>query len=95
MGLKRPGRCVGKYSFSYLTKAQGQVRKNYVWWLRSKWGKPALGIYECPTCLEFHTTSKYSNMSNGERWHCLDFVCGVKFPRTGDLIKQRMELIAI
>lgn len=93
MGLVRPKRCIEKVCFSFLGKAQGQVRKNYMSWFRGRRGKPALGIYECPTCLEFHTTSKYSTMENNERWHCLDTVCGVKFPRTHDLIKLRMSLV--
>lgn len=90
MGLKRRGRCVGKRSFSFLEKAQGQVRKNYIAWIRNRVRKKVLGVYECPTCLDFHTTSRYSTMSNNERWHCLGMVCGVRFPHTKDLIEKRM-----
>jgi len=55
--MKRLGKCVGKKTFAFIEQAEAQVIRNFVY------GNKTLGIYECPTCLDFHTTSKYDNRS--------------------------------
>ena len=62
--MRRSGKCVGKKLFAYRTDAEAQVIKNFIF------KAPAFGIYECPTCLDFHTTSKYDNRSNELRSKC-------------------------
>lgn len=62
--MKRPGKCVGKKKFSYWDDAERQVIKNYIYGLKS------YGIYECPTCLDFHLTSKYDNRSPELKKYC-------------------------
>lgn len=61
---KRAGKCVGKKTFYYFDDAERQVIKNYVYNLKS------YGIYECPTCLDFHITSKYDNRSDELKKFC-------------------------
>lgn len=62
--MKRPGKCVGKKTFQYFDDAERQVIKNYIYGLKS------YGIYECPTCLDFHLTSKYDNRSDELKKFC-------------------------
>ena len=62
--MKRPGKCVGKKTFQYFDDAERQVIKNYIYRLKS------YGIYECPTCLDFHLTSKYDNRSDELKRFC-------------------------
>lgn len=78
-------RCFQKKTFTEYGKAQGQVRVNYMKWLCGETKQKVLGIYTCRHCLEFHTTHTQNNMLNIERWHCLDTVLRVKFPRTKEL----------
>lgn len=62
--MKRAGKCVGKKSFAYRHEAEAQVIRNFVF------GKKTYGIYECPTCLDFHTTSTRDNRSYSLRLMC-------------------------
>lgn len=68
--MKRHRRCVGKKSFAYLKQAKAQVIYNFVL------NRKTYGIYECPTCLDFHTTSTYDNRTKQLRDTC-------------DLVKKR------
>lgn len=49
--------CFEKLMFLTRDEAEAQIVKNY------KRGHKSLGVYECPYCLAFHTTSKYDNRS--------------------------------
>lgn len=62
--MKRSGKCVGKKTYATRSKALAVARK----WYLSK-GKIEMGIYECPTCLDFHLTTKYCNTRKyHKRW---------------------------
>jgi hypothetical protein len=54
--MKRAGKCVGKVAFKKYTHALNRAKHWY------KEGQIEYGIYECPTCLDFHLTSKYCNL---------------------------------
>jgi hypothetical protein len=56
--IKRAGKCVGKKSYAYSHYAIEVARIQYL-----KHGVE-LGFYECPTCLDFHLTSKYCNLKH-------------------------------
>jgi hypothetical protein len=61
--MKRAGKCAGKRKYAYKNLAVDVARWKYV-----NQGI-VLGVYECPTCLDFHLTSKYCNLKNKhERW---------------------------
>ena len=62
--MKRKGKCVGKKPFAYLKEAEAQVIRNYVF------NRKVYGIYECPTCLDFHTTHLYDNRTLVLRNEC-------------------------
>lgn len=89
--MKRNGKCVGKKSFAYYNQAEKEVMKNHLWWNFKKNKIVALGIYECPTCLYFHTTSKYDNRTQKQRWRCLQNTLKCTFPRTSTLLAQRYK----
>lgn len=55
--MKRKGKCVGKKTFAFKSAALQTAAYQY-----QTYGKE-LGVYECPTCLDFHLTSKYCNTS--------------------------------
>lgn len=59
--MKRVGKCVGKKAFRYRSMAMRSASK----WYKEKGIQ--LGIYECPTCLDFHLTSKYCNLKHKHR----------------------------
>lgn len=63
--MKRAGKCVGKKAFAFEVQAEAQIIRSFVY------GCNILGIYECPTCLDFHTTSKYDNRSNELKKQCI------------------------
>lgn len=56
--MKRKGKCVGKKSYKYKHVAINAAAQRY------KHHGQELGVYECPTCLDFHLTSKYCNLSH-------------------------------
>ena len=56
--MKRPGKCIGKVPFSDKRLAIASAEKHYR--LHGK----KYGVYECPSCLEFHLTSKYCNLTH-------------------------------
>jgi hypothetical protein len=62
--MKRPGKCIGKKAFSNRLDAEAQVIRNYVF------NRKVYGIYECPTCLDFHTTHLYDNRTSALRNEC-------------------------
>jgi hypothetical protein len=62
--MKRTGKCVGKQTFSHRREAEAKIIHNFAT------GRKAFGIYECPTCLDFHLTSKYDNRSDKLKKKC-------------------------
>ena len=64
VNMKRAGKCVNKVAFR---------RYDYALTRAKHWYKKAnieYGIYECPTCLDFHITSKYCNLQEHHlRWN--------------------------
>jgi hypothetical protein len=63
--MKRAGKkCVEKKPFNNRLKVEAQVIKNFIY------NKKSYGIYKCPTCLDFHTTSKYDNRSKILKHKC-------------------------
>jgi hypothetical protein len=58
LSMKRKGKCIGKVPFSYKTDAIHKAKVIY------KQHGVTLGVYECPTCLEFHLTTKYCNLKH-------------------------------
>jgi len=54
--MKRAGKCVGKRKYPYKDTAIEMAHWKYI-----NQGV-ILGVYECPTCLDFHLTSKYCNL---------------------------------
>ena len=56
--MKRKGKCVGKKKFAYKSEAIQKAKNIYFN------NGIELGIYECPTCLDFHLTSKYCNIKH-------------------------------
>ena len=56
--MKRKGKCVNKKSYSHRNVALNVAAT----WFKKDGSK--LGIYECPTCLDFHLTSKYCNLEH-------------------------------
>lgn len=51
-------KCIGKAAFSHKEKAIRSAKKWYI-----KKGLE-MGYYECPKCLDYHLTSKWSNLSH-------------------------------
>ena len=62
--MKHNGKCIGKKSFRHKNAAEALVIRNFIC------GNEALGIYECPTCLDFHTTSAHDNRSPELKKEC-------------------------
>ena len=61
--MKRKGKCTGKRKYPFRDTAIDMARWKFV-----NHGIE-LGVYECPTCLDFHLTSKYCNLkSNHREW---------------------------
>jgi hypothetical protein len=61
--MKRPGKCVGKRKYAHYSTACQMAK----WKLLNE--HIELGVYECPTCLDFHLTSKYCNLKHlHKRW---------------------------
>ena len=61
--MKRPGKCVGKRKYAHYSTACQTARHKFLN------EHIALGVYECPTCLDFHLTSKYCNLTHlHKRW---------------------------
>lgn len=56
--MKRFGRCIGKKAFKYRISAIEHAKRYYL----TKGIK--LGVYECPTCLDYHTTTKHVNLAH-------------------------------
>lgn len=54
--MKRAGKCVNKKAYPYTYLAIEVAKQQYI-----NHGA-VLGYYECPTCLDFHLTSKYCNL---------------------------------
>ena len=54
--MRRVGKCIGKQVFSNKESALQVCYKRFVA------TNQVLGVYECPTCLDFHLTSKYCNI---------------------------------
>ena len=59
--MKRKGKCVGKRSFAYKSYALKVASNQY------KYYGTKVGVYECPTCLDFHLTTKYCNTQKYHR----------------------------
>jgi hypothetical protein len=62
--MKRRGKCAGKIPYAYRQFAEAQVIKNFLY------KRKTLGIYECPTCLDFHLTHLYDNRSPQLKQKC-------------------------
>ena len=56
--MKRKSKCVNKKSYRHRNVALNVAAT----WFKKDGSK--LGIYECPTCLDFHLTSKYCNLEH-------------------------------
>lgn len=56
--MKRVGKCVNKKAYPYIYLAIEVAKERYI-----SHGNE-LGYYECPTCLDFHLTSKYCNLKH-------------------------------
>lgn len=50
--MKRKNKCANKKAFNTIDKCNKAIRRSYVQ------GNVMLRYYECPTCLDFHLTSK-------------------------------------
>ena len=57
--------CTTKLTFTTLDKVFNRILYNY------KHDLDSLGYYECPSCLDFHLTSKYDNRPLELRVRCL------------------------
>lgn len=55
--MKRPGKCVEKKAYAHKSKAFKVAKRMFL-----KRGCNVVGVYECPTCLDFHITTKYCNI---------------------------------
>jgi hypothetical protein len=62
--MKRKNKCVGKQTFFNKREAEAKVIYNCAK------NRKAYGIYECPSCLDFHLTSKYDNRSDELKKKC-------------------------
>lgn len=62
--MKRKGKCTGKIPYAYKHFAEAQVIKNFLY------KRKTLGIYECPTCLDFHLTHLYDNRTPELKQKC-------------------------
>lgn len=61
--MKRAGKCVNKKAYRYKFVAINTASKFF------KRDGIEFGVYECPTCLDFHLTSKYCNLKEFHlRW---------------------------
>ena len=85
--MKRKNKCAGKKSFGWLGDAHNQVVKNYVADHR------AYGVYECPKCLDFHTTSKYDNRTDKLKRRCFLKLVGGEMPHVQTLLRERYKLM--
>ena len=56
--MRRVNKCVGKRKYPYRNIAIEMAHWKYIH------ENIILGVYECPTCLDFHLTSKYSNLKH-------------------------------
>jgi len=56
--MKRPGKCVNKKAYAYKGQAINAAKNRYLS------NGVHLGMYECPTCLDFHLTSQYCNLKH-------------------------------
>lgn len=54
--MRRVNKCAGKAKFCKKSGALATAKK---WYLANG---SVFGIYECPVCLDFHLTSKYTNL---------------------------------
>jgi len=61
--MKRFGKCVNKKAYGHRSLAISVAASWY------KKDGSMFGVYECPTCLDFHLTSKYCNLIHlHKRW---------------------------
>lgn len=56
--MKRPGKCANKRAYSTRGAALAVAERMYFQ------GNKRLALYECPTCLDFHLTTKYCNLQS-------------------------------
>lgn len=60
--MKRAGKCVNKKAYAYKSHALQIARKQYL-----EYGIKS-SVYECPTCLDFHLTTKPQGKYNTEKY---------------------------
>ena len=61
--MKRFGKCVNKKAYRHRSLA---ISVAAAWYKKDG---SMFGVYECPTCLDFHLTSKYCNLEHlHKRW---------------------------
>ena len=56
--MKRAGKCANKRKYPYKSLTIDMAHWKYIN------ENIHLGVYECPTCLDFHLTSKYCNLKH-------------------------------
>ena len=60
--MKRRGKCISKRTFAYRDDALKFAKRQYKLYGR------VMAVYECPTCLDFHLTSKYCAKKLKKKW---------------------------